>query len=278
MHPSLPSTQPSPTSPQGPLHLAALARQGSAVALQRLTAQCLCGAPADRVVALRLLPGLIPFQPVWHILDQADRPGAPALVRRVVAQVRRLVDDPRDCEPIYRAVQRTLVRRFIEAERRSAQQHREQRRRRPRPLGPQPAALRLSESVVRAIYDYRFEMSDGCLGDLREHHVEEFLSEYAPRRLLIAKEEWPQVPRVLVRHICWLRQIGHLLPQRAHRLCLLSLQHGRRYLQAPSAGIRFRLRTAAAEGVDITDERAVRRHLLLQELDLHEEFAPVFWP
>jgi hypothetical protein len=265
-----------------PLRLAAMARQGSAAALRLLAARCQEGPPEGRVAALRLLPGLIPFQPVGPILEEVDRPGAPPAVRRAVTKVRGLLDDPRDCEGVYRAVQRALGEGFAEAERQAQQTQQASGGR--RALIARREELRLSRRVVAALYDYRFEMSDGCLGDLQDRHVQEFLLEYAPRRLLLSRPDRPKVPRVLVRHVSWLRRIGHLLPRRAHRLCILALQLLPQYLEAAQApsqpgSARAALRGALSEGVDLGDEGALGRYLTLHALDLHEELAPVFpWP
>lgn len=255
--------------------LAAMARQGSAAALRLLRARCLEGPVDQRAAALRLLPGLIPFQPVWPILEEADRPGAPPALRRAAERVRGLLDDPRDCEETYRALQRALCRGFVEEERGAlppALQRRPEARR---------EALRLSLRVAAALYDYRFELSDGCIGDLRDRHVQEFLLEYAPQRLLLLRGDRPKVPQILVRHLSWLRRIGHLLPRTAHRLCLLALRLRPAYLEAALSpaqpgSARAALRDAAVDGVDPQDAGALGRYLTLHALDLHEELAPLF--
>src|SRR5581483_11025582 len=101
---------------ESPVSLAARARQGSAAALQALAQRCQRGPVQGRAAALRLLPGLVPFQPVWPIIDQIDRPSAPAALRRIIADIRPLIDDPRECEATYRTVQRAVVHGFVTAE------------------------------------------------------------------------------------------------------------------------------------------------------------------
>src|SRR5438552_2937676 len=82
-----------PSPGMEPIALAALARQGSAAAHDALVRCCTEGPLLRRIAALRLLPGLPPFQPVWPILDQVSHPSEPAPVQETVAQVRTLLCD-----------------------------------------------------------------------------------------------------------------------------------------------------------------------------------------
>ncbi len=274
-----------PPLPEEPLYLAALARQGSADAHEALVTCCKQGPPARRVAALRLLPALVPFQPVWRILDQAGHPSEPAVVQKAVSQVRALIGDPRDCEPIYRSVQQSLVSAFVLSERNRL-------RRRPkgrRPLFHPPgsplsrglgAYLRDARSVTQGFYDYRFECADGCVGDPQQRHVEEFMLEYAPRRLLLHPEARRHTPELMSRHFGWLGAVGRLLPQAVETLCHSAFALSRRYLSAASepqpGSARAMLRAAQRAGVPLTDVRALYRHVTLQSLDIHDEFAPVW--
>jgi hypothetical protein len=280
VHSHIPVHNPLPTEP---LSLAALARQGSAVACEALGAACLKGPGEKRMAALRLLPGLVPFQPVWSILDQADRPSEPAAVRRTVAQVRLLIVDPRDCEPIYRSVQRALCGSFVLSEKDRVRRRKGQLRPALAPGFSVASYLRVALSVCQGLYDYRFEFADGCIGEVQTRHVEEFLLEYAPRRLLLTPRARPMTPEILVRHFSWLGRAGRLLPAAVEALCQCSLSLSRAYQRAAGKGTqpgspRARLREAHRSGVKLADPQALHRHMTLRALDLHDEFAPLWEP
>jgi hypothetical protein len=255
--------------PTDPEDLAILARRGVASALAALRGLCHEGPPEQRAAALRAVPGLLPYQPVWPILHALDRPDTPAPVRQALDAVRILCEDPRRHERAFRAAQRRLCQDFADAEAARAGVRRDH-------PGPRTAA-----AIAGAFYDYRFAWADGCIGHPEARHLEEFLLKYAPRHLFLEPPYRARAPQVLGRHIGWLCQVGRLLPADAHglaRRCLLSRGAYREAIapRAQPGSLRAILAEAQAAGVDLTDEQALGRHVELSRLDLDEEFAPVW--
>lgn len=247
------------------------ARQGSAAALSLLARRCQRGPVRGRVAALALLPGLVPYQPVWPILDRVDRPSAPPAVRRAVAAARAGLGDVHERGPIYRRLQRRLVAEFLQAE---------------APRRPAGGLSRWEQKntisiVISGFYDCRFELSDGCIGDPRRYHVEDFLLHFAPRRLHLAEAGRKQVPEVLARHFQWLAGRGRLLPRRARALAVRSRLLAPRYLREAfvathPASPRALLERARSCGIDLRDAAALARQLALDSLDLEDDFAPIW--
>lgn len=280
--PSTPTSRgPDRALPQDPVALAALSRDGCALAYAALSCRCQRGAPRERAAAIRQLPGLVPFQPVRRLMCAlwSQRPSPPA-VRHAVLEARGLLDDPHDRERTYRAIQQVLQTRFCSAE--------EQRLRRARAAGARrgaggPLTLReqldASAAVVNGLYDYRFAWSDGSIGDLQARQVEEYLLDYAPRHLLLAPALRAQAPRLLARYLSWQGQVGHLLPQRGRALAILALALARRYddqIAAATPGALDSLAAARRAAVPLDDPAALQRFHRLHRLELLDELAPLF--
>lgn len=267
------SPSPSNPVPQSAAALVPLACVGSALAHAALLQRCQAGPPRDRVAALRLLPRLIPFQPVRPFLLQARSRPQPAPVRAALDEALQRLPQPHEREACYRTAQAALRARYLaDEEQRLGRAHR-----RGSPLVREH--LHGCAVVLHGLFDYRFSWSDGCVGSLAPRQVQEFLLDYAPRSLLLAPLLRAEAPRLLARYLSWLGEAGCLLPGEARRLAILSLALSRRYQEraaATSPGAQDPLAAAALAGVPLQDAAALRRFAVLQRLDLLDDFLPPF--
>lgn len=282
--------------------LAALARQGHAAAWALLKQRCEAGPASARADAIRLLPGLVPYQPVAALLSSLGQRHAPRPVCLALAEARQLAPPAHEREPAYRAAQRALVDQYL--------LHCGERLQRQRQRPGQAPTLAMRERlmaiavVCAGLYDYRFTWSDGSVYGLAARHVEEFLLDYAPRGLLLPPSERAEVPRLVAAHLTWLGRPegGSLLPADARRLAILALALRRRYAEviaettpggddllaaATRAGLALAdLDALAAPDVNRSPEGALlpiasdadRGGALrtIHGLDLTDEFAPVW--